>query len=224
MQKNKPAAKPAAKSKSEIAAALLAAPVSKPAAKPGAKPAAKAAAKPAAKPKPAPAKDGDPVAKLTSNPFLDADMLVRMRDYTERDAALGKELRAIDECGAGRKSPDPRRSPALKPLLALVKKGLKLSDMFDRIVAGTEKGLWEGWLATYGLEILDVNYGPGPRNARIALDLTGKSKANALFANAGVPNWRSVAAEDCASVRIENINDTPRLEAVAVFVLDPAPK
>ncbi|PWF55289.1 hypothetical protein C7C56_002585 [Massilia glaciei] len=147
-----------------------------------------------------------------------------MRDYTERDAALGKELRAIDECGAGKKSIDARRAPSLKPLLGLVKKGLKLSEMFDRIVAGTEKGLWEGWLATYGLEILEVNYGPGPRNARIALDLTGKSKANALFANAGVPNWRSVAAEDCAAVRIENINDTPRLEAVAVFYLDPAAK
>ncbi|HEX8404884.1 MAG TPA: hypothetical protein VF670_09710, partial [Duganella sp.] len=40
------------------------------------------------------------------NPFLNAEMYSRMRDYTERDAAFSKELKAIGESGAGKRSTD----------------------------------------------------------------------------------------------------------------------
>lgn len=155
------------------------------------------------------------------NPFLDAAFYSRMRDYTERDAAFSKELKAISERGAGKDGADPRYAPSLAVLRAVVKKGLSLEEILGRIVAGTESGSWESWLAAYGFELRGVNYSrTEPRNARLALDLSLGSKATAAFANAGIPNWRSLAAEDCAQVQIEKPTEKTPAKAWAIFVLD----
>ena len=88
---------------------------------------------------PSPKRREEGVAKLTVNPFLDADFYARMRDYTERDAAIIKELKAIAEIRAGNKQPDPRLAPSLQALRDTVKKGLTFGEMLDRIAAGKEK-------------------------------------------------------------------------------------
>lgn len=158
-----------------------------------------------------------------ANPFLDSELYARMRDYTERGAAVAKELRAIAERGAGKMSPDPRFAPSLEAIGGIVKKGLPLAQMFTRIAAGTEKGLWEPWLSTFGFELQSVNYAQtGPRSARLALDLGVDSKANAVFAKASIQNWRSLAAEDCAELQIQQANGKTPFKAHAIFYLDPA--
>ena len=88
---------------------------------------------------PSPKRREEGVAKLTVNPFLDADLYARMRDYTERDAAIIKELKAIAEIRAGNTQPDPRLAPSLQALRDTVKKGLTFGEMLDRIAAGKEK-------------------------------------------------------------------------------------
>lgn len=164
-------------------------------------------------------------ARKTENPFLDTELHARMRDYTEREAAIAKELRAIAERGAGRRNQDPRYSLSLKPLLVIVKKGLTFEEMLARIALGTEKALWEAWLTVYGFELRDVNYAKtGPRNARLALDLGPGSKANALFAKTGVTNWRSQAAEDCAQLQLVPADAKTPAKSYAIFYLDPAPR
>jgi hypothetical protein len=173
--------------------------------------------KPAAKPE-----VEAPVGRV-ANPFLNAEFYGRMRDYTERDAAFSKELKAIADSGAGKNSTDARNAPSLKVLRVVVKKGLPLYQMFDRIVAGVDSGLWEPWLAAFGIELRGVSYDrTGPRNARLALDISLGSKANPLFANAGVRNWRSLVAEDCAQLQVDKPTvDTPA-KAYAIFFLDAA--
>ncbi|MDB5961034.1 MAG: hypothetical protein JWP59_2328 [Massilia sp.] len=157
------------------------------------------------------------------NPFLDPELYGRMRDYTERDAAFSKELKAISDRGAAKRSIDAREAPSLQVLRVGVKKGLALHEIFKRIVAGSESGLWEPWLAQFGFALQGVNYAKtGARNARIALDLSLGSKATAFFANAGIANWRSLAAEDCAQVQIEKPTEKTPAKAYAVFFLDPA--
>ena len=164
----------------------------------------------------------NPAANLVSNPFLDNDFYGRMRDYTERDAAIAKELRAIAECGAGKANVDPRFAASLTAISAIVKKGVSLADMFKSIVAGTEKGLWEPWLAEFGFQVRAVNYSQtGPRNACLKLDIGAGSKANASFAKAGIANWRSRVTHDCAEVAIENPNDKTPFTSCAIFYLDP---
>ncbi|SHH19238.1 hypothetical protein [Massilia sp. CF038] len=157
------------------------------------------------------------------NPFLDAEFYGRMRDYTERDAAFSKELKAIAEYGAGKNSPDARMAPSLDMLRRVIKKGLPLHEMLNRIVQGVESGLWEPWLAAYGFELRGVNYAKtGKRNARIALDISLSSKANAIYSNAGVQNWRSLVADDCAQVQIEKPTEKEPAKAYAIFFLDAA--
>jgi hypothetical protein len=159
------------------------------------------------------------------NPFLDADFYARMRDYTERDAAFSKEVKFIAERGAGKASPDAREAPSLQVLRAVVKKGLSLDEMLARIVRGVESGSWEPWLASFGIELQGVNYAKdGPRNARLALDLSLGSKATSAFSNAGIPNWRSLAAEDCAQVQVHKPTEKTPAKAYAVFHLDAAEK
>ncbi len=187
----------------------------KPAAK---KRAAPGAAKPAA---PAPKKRTEPSAERAANPFLDAELYTRTREYSPREAIFSKEMKAINERGAGKRNRDPLQAPSLQPLLGMVKKGLSLKDMFGKIIAGTEKGLWEGWMETFGFEIRSVNYAPtGKRNAVLALDLGISSKANALFAKEGVPNWRSLVVEDCAELKIRHATEKTPFDACAVFYLD----
>lgn len=171
---------------------------------------------------PSPKRREEGVAKLTVNPFLDAEFYARMRDYTERDAAIIKELKAIAEIRAGNKQPDPRLAPSLQALRDTVKKGLNFGEMLDRIAAGKEKGLWEPWMTTFGIEIRAVNYGAGPRNACLVLDLAANAPAHAMFAKAGIQNWRSLAADDCSVVRSEKATETSPLKVYAVFYLDPA--
>lgn len=212
----KSAAKPAAKAAATKPAAT------KPA---GAKPAAtKAAPAKTATPKVSAAKRREESApKLTVNPFIDVDFYARMRDYTERDAAFIKELKAIAECGAGKKSPDPRHAPSLDTLRGIVKKGLSFGAMLDRMAEGKEKALWEAWMSTFGFEIRAVNYAPtGARNACLVLDLGATSPAHAMFAKEGIQNWRSLAADDCAVVRSDKATETSALKVFAVFYLDPA--
>jgi len=157
------------------------------------------------------------------NPFLDAELYGRMRDYTERDAAFSKELKAIGERGAGKRSVDARHAPSLQLLRAGVKKGMTLEQIFARIVEGVDSGLWTPWLAQFGIELPGVNYAKtGPRNARLALDLSLGSKATAFFANGGIANWRSLAAEDCMQVQIHKPTETVPAKAYAIFYLDPA--
>jgi hypothetical protein len=159
------------------------------------------------------------------NPFLDAAFYSRMRDYTERDAAFSKELKSINDRGAGKRSPDAREAPSLQVLRLVVKKGLPLHEVFARIVRGVESGLWESWLAPYGIELQGVNYAKtGARNARLALDLSLGSKATSAFSNAGIPNWRSLAAEDCAQVQVHKPTEKDPARAYAVFHLDAAEK
>ena len=84
-------------------------------------------------------------------------------------------------------------------------------------------GLWEPWLAAYGFELRGVNYAKtGERNARLALDISLASKANAAFANAGIPNWRSLVVADCAQVQIEKPTEKEPAKAYAIFYLDAA--
>ena len=52
---------------------------------------------------PSPKRREEGVAKLTVNLFLNAEFYARMRDYTERDADIIKELKAITEMRAGNK-------------------------------------------------------------------------------------------------------------------------
>ncbi|MES2300305.1 MAG: hypothetical protein V4582_24940 [Pseudomonadota bacterium] len=174
------------------------------------------------KQKQAPAKkiEDAPVGR-PENPFLDADFHARMRDYTERDAAFSKELKAIAERGAGKQSSDARFAPSLKLLRGVVKKGLPLEDMLARIVQGIESGLWEPWLTAFGIELRGVNYAKtGARNARLALDISLASKANATFANAGISNWRSLVVEDCAQLQVEKPTEKTPAKAFAIFHLD----
>ena len=156
-----------------------------------------------------------------SNPFLDAGFYSRMRDYTERDAAFSKELKSIGEYGAGKQSTDAREAPSLDALRVVVKKGLSLKEMLDRIVQGVESGLWEPWLTAFGFELRGVNYAKtGERNARLALDISLGSKAQPIFMNAGIGNWRSVAVQDCAQVQIEKPTEKVPAKAYAIFYLD----
>ena len=167
----------------------------------------------------------DKPAGRPDNPFLDAAFYGRMRDYTERDAAFSKELKSINDRGAGKRSPDAREAPSLQVLRLVVKKGLPLHEIFARIVRGVESGLWESWLAPFGIELQGVSYArTGPRNARLALDLSLGSKATSAFSNAGIPNWRSLTAEDCAQVQIQKPTEKTPAKAYAVFYLDAAEK
>ena len=159
----------------------------------------------------------------TENPFLDAGFYDRVRDYTERDATFSKELKAIGERGAGKHSTDARFAPSLALLRGVVKKGVSLHDMFGRMVQGSESGLWEPWMAAFGIELRGVSYGKtGPRNARLALDISLAAKANPMFANAGIRNWRSLVAEDCAQLQIEKPTEQAPARAYAIFFLDAA--
>lgn len=172
------------------------------------------------KKKPSP-KSAEIPAGRPANPFVDAEFYARMRDYTERDAAFSKELKAIAERGAGKQGTDARTAPSLELLRGIVKKGLTLETMFERIVMGVESGLWEPWLASFGFELRGVNYGKAePRNARIALDISLASKANALYANTGMRNWRSLVAEDCAQIQIEKPTEKEAAKAYAIFYLE----
>ena len=165
---------------------------------------------------------GAPAAR-PENPFIDGGFYDRVRDYTERDATFSKELKAIGERGAGKLSTDARFAPSLELLRGVVKKGVSLNDMLARIVNGTESGLWEPWLAAFGAELRGVSYDKGgPRNARLALDISLGAKANPLFANAGMRNWRSLVAEDCAQVQIEKPTEQAPAKAYAIFFLDAA--
>lgn len=172
--------------------------------------------------KQAPAKKtAESYGQRAENPFLDAGFYSRMRDYTERDAAFSKELKAIAECGAGKQATDARFAPSLAALRGVVKKGLALEDVLGRIVAGVESGSWEPWLAAFGFELRGVNYAKAePRNARIALDISLGSKATAAFANAGIPNWRSLVVEDSAQVQVEKPTEKTPAKAYAIFFLD----
>ena len=171
---------------------------------------------PAAKPAGTPA--GRP-----ENPFIDAGFYDRVRDYTERDATFSKELKAIADSGAGKQSTDARHAPSLALLRGVVKKGVSLDAMFERIVAGADSGLWEPWLAAFGIELRGVSYDKaGPRNARLALDISLNAKANPLFSNAGVRNWRSLVAQDCAQLQVEKPTVETPARAYAIFFLDAA--
>jgi hypothetical protein len=168
-------------------------------------------------------KPADLPAGRPDNPFIDAGFYARMRDYTERDAAFSKELKAIAERGAGKLQPDARFAPSLELLRGVVKKGVALDAMFARIVAGGDSGLWEPWLSAFGIELRGVNYAkPEKRNARLALDISLASKANAIFANAGMRNWRSLVAEDCAQLQVEKPTEKTPAQAYAIFFLDAA--
>jgi hypothetical protein len=156
----------------------------------------------------------------TPNPFLDGELYARMRDYTERDAAIIKELKAIGARGAGKLSPDPRMAPSLAAIRPLVKKGLPFYEMLSRITAGVEKGLWEPWLDAFGFELKSVNYTGSPRNACIAVDLGATSKAAPAFAKLGIFNWRSLVAEDCAELHTEKATETSAFKVVAIYRLD----
>ncbi len=156
-----------------------------------------------------------------ANPFLDAEFYHRMRDYTERDAAFSKELTAIGESGAGKQSTDMRTAPSLQLLRAVAKKGVSLDTMLERIVQGVEMGLWEPWLSSFGIEIRGVNYAKGEqRNARLALDMSLACKVNSVFANAGITNWRSLVAEDCAQIKIDKPTVNSGAKLYAIFYLD----
>ncbi|MFC5513699.1 hypothetical protein ACFPOU_21590 [Massilia jejuensis] len=172
---------------------------------------------------PAPGKpDGTPAGR-PDNPFIDGGFYDRVRDYTERDATFSKELKAIAERGAGKAGTDARFAPSLELLRGVVKKGVSLDAMFERIVQGADSGLWEPWLAAYGIELRGVSYGKaGPRNARLALDMSLNAKANPLFANAGIRNWRSLVAEDCAQLQVEKPTVETAAKAYAIFFLDAA--
>ncbi|MYM94098.1 hypothetical protein [Duganella vulcania] len=162
-------------------------------------------------------------AGRVANPFLNADFYARMRDYTERDAAFSKEAKAIGESGAGKQGTDARHAPSLQLLRATVKKGLALEVMLDRIVQGVESGLWEPWLAAYGIELRGVNYAKtGERNARLAIDMSTSSKAHTIFSAAGVGNWRSLVAEDCAQIQIDKPTEKTPAKLTAIFFLDAA--
>lgn len=166
-----------------------------------------------------PKKPASAVPDAAVNPFLDDAFYARMRAYTDRDPAIVKELKAIGECGAGARQPDAREAPSLQALRTVVKKGVALAQMFERIVAGTEKGLWLPWMTVFGFELRSVSYAPGmPRNACLALDLGVGSKAHALFAAAGVPNWRSHVSADCAELQLGRDGG----KSFAIFYLDPA--
>lgn len=177
------------------------------------------------KKQPAAKKTVDVPAGRAENPFLSTEFYARMRDYTERDAAFSKELKAIAERGAGKQSTDARLAPSLTALRGVIKKGLSLDDMFGRIVLGVEAGLWQPWLTAFGFELRGVNYAKtGARNARLALDISLASKANTTFANAGMPNWRSLVAEDCAQLQVEKPTEKTPAKAYAIFYLDATDK
>lgn len=168
-----------------------------------------------------PAQPAEAPAERVANPFLSAEFYNRMRDYTERDAAFSKELKAIGDSGAGKQSTDMRTAPSLQLLRAVVKKGLSLDAMLERIVQGVELGLWEPWLSTFGIEIRRVNYTKSEqRNARLALDMSLACKVNSVFANAGVTNWRSLVAQDCAQIQIEKPTEKNGAKVYAIFYLD----
>lgn len=164
-------------------------------------------------------------AGRVENPFLNTELYIRMRDYTERDAAFSKELKAIAESGAGKQGTDARFASSLQVLRGVIKKGLTLEDMLGRIVLGLEMGLWEPWLTVFGFELRGVSYAKtGGRNARLALDISLASKANTAFTNAGIPNWRSLVAEDCVQVQVEKPTEKTPAKAYAIFYLDPTDK
>ena len=172
--------------------------------------------------KPSPARSpAEATTGRVVNPFLDTEFYNRMRDYTERDAAFSKELKAIADSGAGKQCTDARTAPSLQLLRAVVKKGLSLDAMLGRIVQGVELGLWEPWLSAFGVEIRGVSYAKlEPRNARLALDMSLACKVNSVFANAGLANWRSLVAEDCAQIQIDKPTEKSGAKVYAIFYLD----
>ena len=171
---------------------------------------------------PASKPEGAPTGR-PENPFIDTGFYDRVRDYTERDATFSKELKAIAERGAGKQSTDARFAPSLEFLRGVVKKGVSLEDMLGRIALGAESGLWEPWLAAFGIELRGVSYDKaGPRNARLAIDISLAAKANPLFANAGIRNWRSLVAEDCAQLQVEKPTVETPAKAYAIFFVDAA--
>jgi hypothetical protein len=175
------------------------------------------------KKQPAAKKPAEGPAGRPENPFVSAEFYNRMRDYTERDAAFSKELQSISLRGASKQATDARTAPSLALLRSVVKKGLTFDEMLSRIVLGVESGLWESWMTAFGIELRGVNYSNSePRNARLALDMSLASKANALFANAGVRNWRSIVAEDCAQVQIEKPTEKEPAKVYAIFFLEAA--
>jgi hypothetical protein len=177
--------------------------------------------KPAPAKRPAEAKSAEAPAGRPENPFISTEFFARIRDYTERDATFSKELKAIAERGASKLNTDARTAPSLAALRSVVKKGLSLEEMLSRIVRGVESGLWEPWLSAFGFELRGVNYAKtGERNARIALDISLGSKAQSTFANAGIPNWRSLVAEDCAHLQIEKPTEKVPAKGYAIFFLD----
>ena len=166
--------------------------------------------------------EGAPAGR-PENPFIDGAFYDRVRDYTERDATFSKELKAIADRGAGKQSTDARFAPSLELLRGVTKKGVSLNDMLGRIVQGTESGLWEPWLTAFGIELRGVSYDKaGPRNARLALDISLNAKANPLFSNAGIRNWRSLVAQDCAQLQVEKPTVETPARAYAIFFLDAA--
>ena len=67
-------------------------------------------------------------------------------------------------------------------------------------------------------------YDFGPDLADVTAEyLAANAPAHAMFAKAGVQNWRSMAADDCAVVRSEKATVTTPLKVYAVFYLDPIP-
>jgi hypothetical protein len=170
-------------------------------------------------------KRGAPAADRAANPFLDTELYIRTREYSPREAIFSKEIKAIGERGASKRTIDPRVAPSLQILQGMVKNGYAFGDMLARMVAGTEKGLWEPWMSVFGFEIRSVNYAAtGARNACLALDLGINSKANALFAKEGIPNWRSLVVEDCAELKIQSATEKTLFHAFAIFYLDRAAK
>ena len=173
------------------------------------------------KKQPAAKKTIDASVVRAENPFLNTGFYTRMRDYTERDAAFSKELKAIAEHGAGKQNSDARFAPSLQILRGVIKKGLPLEDMLGRIVLGVESGLWAPWLSGFGFELRGVNYAKTEaRNARLALDISLASKANTAFTNAGIPNWRSLVAQDCLQLQVEKPTEKTPAKAYAIFTLD----
>ena len=68
----------------------------------------------------------------------------------------------------------------------------------------------------------EATLGTYVRAQRLALDMSLNAKANPLFANAGVRNWRSLVAEDCAQLQVEKPTEQAPAKAWAIFFLDAA--
>lgn len=161
-------------------------------------------------------------AVQATNPFLNSGLYEKMLAHKALEAIVAEELLAIQARGPGSRDFNPLTAPSLHVLRQTKKRGTTLAAALVDMAAGTNLGPANTSVRAFGLEIWDVtkNRSTGGQNARLALDLDTYCSSEPIFAKAGIANWRSLVAEDCAELILETHDDGKTFgKAIAIFYL-----